>query len=112
MVDISNLIVVLGVLDLWLFGNIIVNGNGYSVNIGWVGFYIWNNIVISGMMYMVIFMNFVLLIGFFGNDVGLIGLFIGGDGVGGVLNWIFNVSNIMVLSGISYINISWWFVSV
>ncbi|WP_243875701.1 pectate lyase-like adhesive domain-containing protein [Lactiplantibacillus plantarum] len=109
--DISNPTAASGALDSRLSGNIIVNGNGHSVNIGRAGFHTRNNTATSGTMYTATFMNFASLIGSFGNDAGLIGSSTGGDGAGGALNWTFNVSNITVPSGTSYTNTSRRFVS-
>lgn len=82
--DISNPTAASGALDSRLSGNIIVNGNGHSVNIGRAGFHTRNNTATSGTMYTATFMNFASLIGSFGNDAGLIGSSTGGDGAGGL----------------------------
>ncbi|WEE35813.1 WxL domain-containing protein [Lactiplantibacillus paraplantarum] len=109
--DISNPTAASGALDSRLSGNIIVNGNGHSVNIGRAGFHTRRNTATSDTMYTATFMNFASLIGSFSNDAGLIGSSTGGDGPGGALNWTFNVSNITVQSGTSYTNTSRRFVS-
>ncbi|KLD61453.1 hypothetical protein WP50_02175 [Lactiplantibacillus plantarum] len=49
--DISNPTAASGALDSRLSGNIIVNGNGHSVNIGRAGFHTRNNTATSGTMY-------------------------------------------------------------
>ncbi|WP_236684195.1 pectate lyase-like adhesive domain-containing protein [Lactiplantibacillus plantarum] len=94
--DISNPTAAAGSLDSRLSGNIIVNGNGHSVNTGSAGFHTRYNGATSSTKYTATFMNFASLIGSFGNDAGLIGSSTGGDGAGGALNWTFNVSNITV----------------
>ncbi|MCL3855901.1 hypothetical protein M4S29_05935 [Lactiplantibacillus plantarum] len=109
--DISNPTAAAGSLDSRLSGNIIVNGNGHSVNTGSAGFHTRYNGATSSTKYTATFMNFASLIGSFGNDAGLIGSSTGGDGAGGALNWTFNVSNITVPSGTSYTNTSRRFVS-
>ncbi|AXH05740.1 cell surface protein [Lactiplantibacillus plantarum] len=109
--DISNPTAASGALDSRLSGNIIVNGNGHSVNTGYAGFHTRYNGATSSTKYTATFMNFTSLIGSFGNDAGLIGSSTGGDGAGGALNWTFNVSNITVPSGTSYTNTSRRFVS-
>ncbi|RDG26837.1 WxL domain-containing protein [Lactiplantibacillus plantarum] len=109
--DISNPTAAAGFLDSRLSGNIIVNGNGHSVNTGSAGFHTRYNGATSSTKYTATFMNFASLIGSFGNDAGLIGSSTGGDGAGGALNWTFNVSNITVPSGTSYTNTSRRFVS-
>ncbi|MEW9070112.1 WxL domain-containing protein [Lactiplantibacillus plantarum] len=97
--DISNPTAASGALDSRLSGNIIVNGNGHSVNIGRAGFHTRYNGATSSTKYTATFMNFTSLTGSFGNDAGLIGSTTGGDGVNAALNWTFNVSNITVPSG-------------
>ncbi|WP_251899331.1 pectate lyase-like adhesive domain-containing protein [Lactiplantibacillus paraplantarum] len=109
--DISSPTASAGALDSRLSGNIIVNGNGHSVNTGYAGFHTNYNGATSSTKYTATFMNFASLIGSFGNDAGLIGSSTGSDGGAGALNWTFNVSNITVPSGTSYTNTSRRFVS-
>ncbi|MEW2856862.1 WxL domain-containing protein [Lactiplantibacillus paraplantarum] len=97
--DISNATAPSGALDSRLSGNIIVNGNGHSVNLGRAGFHTRYNSATRDTLYTATFMNFAPLTGSFGNDAGLIGSTTGGDGGNAALNWTFNVSNITVPSG-------------
>ncbi|RKD28397.1 WxL domain-containing protein [Lactiplantibacillus paraplantarum] len=97
--DISNASAPSGALDSRLSGNIIVNGNGHSVNLGRAGFHTRYNSATRDTLYTATFMNFAPLTGSFGNDAGLIGSTTGGDGGNAALNWTFNVSNITVPSG-------------
>ncbi|WP_335338078.1 pectate lyase-like adhesive domain-containing protein [Lactiplantibacillus paraplantarum] len=109
--DISNATAPSGALDSRLSGNIIVNGNGHSVNLGRAGFHTRYNSATRDTLYTATFMNFAPLTGSFGNDAGLIGSTTGGDGGNAALNWTFNVSNITVPSGTSNSDTSRRFVS-